>query len=89
MPEELLGAPPPEDVGVIDRVATGHHRVQQGQHLTAGPVRTGSVAEVDQLIDHGLHAQPFSQRGSRCQAGVRDGVVVIEGNDEPIRGVGR
>ena len=89
MPEDLLGAPRPEDIGVIDRVATGHHRVQQGQHLTAGPVVAGSVAEVDQLIDHGLHAQPFSQRGGQCQAGVSHGMVVIEGDDEPIRGVGR
>ena len=83
MPEDLLGAPRPEDIGVIDRVATGHHRVQQGQHLTAGPVRTGSVAEVDQLIDHGLHAQPFSQRGGQCQAGVGHGTAAQRQGPQP------
>ena len=89
MPEDLLGAPGPQHVGVIDGVAASHHRVQQGQHLTAGPVVAWSVAEVDQLVDHRLHPQPFSQRGGQCQAGVGDSVVVIEGDDEGIWGVRR
>jgi hypothetical protein len=82
MPEDLLGAPRPQHVSVIDRVAAGHHRVHQGQHLAAGPVVAGSVAEVDQLVDHGLHPQPFGQGSGQCQAGVGDRVVVIERDHE-------
>jgi hypothetical protein len=89
MPEDLLGASGPQHVGVVDRVATSHHRVQQGQHLAAGPVRTRPVAEVDQLVDHRLHTESFGQGGGQRQARVGDGVVVIEGDDEGIRGVRR
>jgi hypothetical protein len=89
VPEDLLGASGPQHVGVVDRVAPGHHRVQQGQHLAAGPVPTGSVAEVDQLVDHRLHTQPFGQGRGQRQARVGDGVVVIEGGNEGIGGVRR
>ena len=84
MPEDLLGAPGPQQAGVVDGVAGGHHRVQQGQHLAAGPVVAGSVAEVDQFVDDGLHPQAFGQGCGQCQAGVGDRVVVIEGDDEGI-----
>ena len=89
MPEDLLGAPGPQHVSVVDRVATGHHRVHQGQHLAAGPVVAGSVAEVDQFVDDGLHPQPFGQGCGQRQAGVGDRVVVIEGDDEGIGGMRR
>ena len=89
MPEHLLGACCAQHVSVIDHVTTGHHRVQQGQHLAAGPVVAGSVAKVDQLVDHCLHTQPFSQRCGQRQARVGDGVVVIEGDDEGAWGVRR
>ena len=89
MPEHLRRAARPEHVGVVDRVAAGHHRVQQGQHLAAGPVVAGSVAEVDLLVDHRLHTQPFGQGCGQCQAGVGDGVVVIEGDDEGAGGMRR
>jgi len=86
MPEDLLGAPGPQQAGVVDGVAGGHHRVQQGQHLAAGPVVAGSVAEVDQFVDDGLHPQAFGQGCGQCQAGVGDRVVVIEGDDEAAGG---
>jgi hypothetical protein len=89
VPEHLLGPCGAQHLSVIDRVATGHHRVQQGQHLTARPVVAGSAAEVDQLVHHGLHPQPFNQRCGQRQAGVGDGVVVIERDDEGAGGVRR
>jgi hypothetical protein len=61
MPEDFLGASRPQHVSVVDRVAAGHHRVQQGQHLAAGPVMPGSVAEIDQFVHDVLHTQPFGQ----------------------------
>ena len=79
MAEDLLGAPGPQHVSVVDRVAAGHHRVQQGQHLAAGPVVAGSVAEVDQ----------FGDGCGQRQAGIGDGVVVIEGDDEGTGGMRR
>jgi hypothetical protein len=89
MPQDLLGAPRAQHVSVVDRVAAGHHRVQQGQHLAAGPVVAGSVAEVDQLVDDVLHTQPFGQGCGQRQPGIGDGVVVIEGDDEGVWGVRR
>jgi len=89
MPEDLLGASGPQHVSVVDRVAAGHHRVQQGQHLAAGPVVAGPVAEVDEFVDDCLDIQVFGQGCGQHQAGVGDGVVVIEGDDEGVRGVRR
>jgi hypothetical protein len=50
--EDLAGGSGAQHVGVIDAVATGGQRVRQGQHLAAGPVMTGAITKVDQLVDH-------------------------------------
>ena len=59
-----------QHVGVVDAVATGHHRVHQGQHLAAGPVGAGAVAEVDQLIDQPPRS-PAARRAWRAAAARR------------------
>jgi hypothetical protein len=53
-----------QQVGVVDAVPTRQHRMDQGQQLTAGPVRASPLAKVDQLVGGLLDAEPLGQ-GSR------------------------
>jgi hypothetical protein len=73
-----------QQVGVVDAVPTRHQGVDQDQHLAARVSGTGAVAQVDQLVGQLLDAQPPGQRGGQQQAGVGDGVVVVEGDGEPV-----
>jgi hypothetical protein len=50
--EDLGGGPGAQHVGVVDAVGSGEDRVDQRQHLRAGPVGAGPAAEVDLLVDH-------------------------------------
>jgi hypothetical protein len=86
--EHGCGGPGAQHVGVVDAVAAGHQRMHQGQQLAAGPVCTGPLTKVDQLVDHLLDAQAVGQRSWQQQPGVGDRVVVIEGHAEGVGAVG-
>jgi hypothetical protein len=51
-------------------------------------MRTGAVAEVDQLVDHRLDPKPLRQRCRQEQASVGDCVVVVERHNKPGGAVG-
>jgi hypothetical protein len=85
--EHLAGSATAEQVGVVDAVPTRQHRVDQGQQLAAGPVRASPLAQVDQRIGGLPDAEPLGQGGGQQQAGVGDGVGVIEADVELVEGV--
>jgi hypothetical protein len=86
--EDLAGRASAQPVGVTDPLAPGQRGVDQGHGLVADVGRAGRLAEIDmgrqQLAEH----QPLGQAGGKDQAGVGDGMVVVEGDSDPIRAVG-
>jgi hypothetical protein len=87
--EHGRGGPGTQQLGVVDAVGSGDDRVQQGQHLAARLVGTGTAAEVDQPIGDRLDPQALSQRGGQQQRpGVGDRVVVVERDNKPGGAVG-
>jgi hypothetical protein len=59
--------------------------VDQGQQRAAGPVRASPLAQVDHLVHGLLDAQPLGQGGRQRQAGVGDGVGVVEAGVELVQ----
>jgi hypothetical protein len=51
-------------------------------------VRASPLAQVDQRIGGLLDPEPLGQGGSQQQAGVGDGVGIVEADVELVRGVG-
>ena len=88
MAQHAGGLPAAQQVGVVDTVPTRQHRVDQGQQLAPGPVRTSPLAQIDHLIGGLLDAQPLGQRGRQQQTGVGDGVSVVKAGVELIQDVG-
>ena len=88
MAEHGRGGPGAQHVSVVDAVATGHQRVQQGQHLAPRLVMAGTAAEVDQLIDDRLDAQALGERGGQQQPSLGDRVVVVEGDHQGVGTMG-
>jgi hypothetical protein len=86
--QHLAGGATAQQVGVVDAVPTRQHRLDQGQQLAAGPVRASPLAQVDQRIGGLLDAEPLGQGGRQQQAGVGDGVGVVEAGVELVQGVG-
>jgi len=82
------GLPAAQQVGVVDAVPTRQHRVDQRQQLAARVGRAWLAAQVDQLVGGLLDAQPLGQGGGQQQAGVGDGVGVVEADVELVQGVG-
>jgi hypothetical protein len=52
--------------------------------LAAGMGRAGPLAQVDQLVGGLLDAEPLGQGGGQQQAGVGDGVGVVEADVELV-----
>ncbi len=86
--EDLAGGAGAQPIGVTDPLAAGQRRVDQGHGLVADVGRAGRLAEIDmggeQLTEH----QPLGQAGGKDQAGVGDGMVIVEGDGDLIRAVG-
>jgi hypothetical protein len=87
--EHLRGLAGAQHVGVVDAVAAGRHRMQQGQDLPPGSVRARALAEVHQLIHDRLDPQLLGERGRQQQPGVGDRVVVVKGNHHGVGTVRR
>jgi hypothetical protein len=88
MAQHAGGLSAAQQVGVVDAVPTREQRVDQGQQLAAGPVRARPLAQIDQRIGGLLDPQPLGQGGRQQQAGVGDGVGVVEAGVELVQGVG-
>ncbi|MDQ2729874.1 MAG: recombinase family protein [Actinomycetota bacterium] len=87
MAEHLGGRPGPQQVAVVDRVATGEHRVDHRHRLVPhiGPARGG--AQIDMGVEQFAQAEVFGQGGGQDQPGVSHQVLIIEDHPSPVQAV--
>ena len=77
-----------QGIGVVDAVAAGERRGDQGQQLVAGVRPARCVTEVEVGVRQFTKAEPASERGGEQQARMVHEAVVIEGDVYPV-GVAR
>src|SRR5664280_1068836 len=87
VPEDPPGRTGAQDVGVVDAVGSGHHGVDESEHLAARQCVTRSVTEVDQLVGQLTHPESFRQRGHQCEPGAGHRPGVVEGHCKTRRTV--
>jgi len=85
--EDPIGGAGPQGVRVVDAVAAGEHRHDEGQELVAGVRRAGLGAEPDVLVDQLLEPEVLGQRGRQQEPSVGHQPVVVEGHLEPVEAV--
>jgi hypothetical protein len=86
--QHLAGGASAQPVGVVDPLAPRQGRVDKGHGLVAGVGRAGRLAEVDVGVDQLAEHEPLGQAGGKDQAGIGDGMVVVEGDGELIGAMG-
>ena len=79
----------PHPVRVLDAVATGQSRVDQGHRLEPDVGVPWPSTKVHGLVEELAQAEMIGQRRRLDQPRVGDGVVVIEGHQNPVRAVRR
>ncbi len=85
--EDLVGRGAAQDVGIVDEVPTGDHRVHQGHHLAPRKEVARAPTQVDAVVDHGFEAQVLGQRCGQHQASRGNRVVIVEGDCESVEAV--
>ena len=86
--EHPCGGTTAQQVGVVDAVGPGNHRVDEGCELAAGVGRAWPLAEADELVGGLLDTKTLAEGGGQQQPGVGDGVGVVEGDVELVERVG-
>jgi hypothetical protein len=86
--EDLAGGASAQPVGVVDPLAPRQGRVDKGHGLDADVGRAGRLAEVDVGVEQLAEQEPLGQAGGKDQAGISDGMVVVEGNGDLVRAMG-
>ena len=79
----------PHPVRVLDAVAIGQSRVDQGHRLEPDVGVPWPSTKVHVLVEELAQAEMIGQRRRLDQPRVGDGVVVIEGHQNPVRAVRR
>ena len=79
----------PHPVRILDTVATGQSRVDQGHGLEPDVGVPGLSTKVHVLVEELAQPEMISQRRRLDQTCVGDGMVVIEGHRNPVRAVRR
>ena len=79
----------PHPVRVLDAVAIGQSRVDQGHGLEPDVGVPGSSTKVHVLVEELAQSEMIGQRRWLDQPGIGDGMVVIEGHRNPVRAVRR
>jgi hypothetical protein len=87
MSEESTGRTRAQHVTVVDAVRSGHHGVDQGQHLAPGYRVIGHATKVDQLIGQLEGTQLLGQRGHHRQPRPGDPSVVVKCHPKARRSV--
>src|SRR5664280_2594308 len=67
VPEDPPGRTGAQDVGVVDAVGSGHHGVDESEHLADRQCVTRSVTEVDQLVGCLLYTSPSPRDRTRSR----------------------
>ena len=74
-------------VRVVDAVATGERREDEGQELVADVRPSGCGSEVQMLVDQLAQAQVLRQGGRQEQPRVGHQMVVVKGRVQAVQGV--
>jgi hypothetical protein len=86
--EDLAGGASAQPVGVVDPLPAGQGRVDKGHGLVADVGRAGRLAEVEVGVEQLAEPEPLGQAGGKDQAGIGDGMVVVEGDGDLVRAMG-
>ncbi len=78
----------PQGVGVVDAVAVGQGRVDEGHGLGAHVGVAGRVAQVDVVVEERQQAEMLGQGGRQDQPGVGHRMLVVEGHGHGVEAVG-
>ena len=87
MAEHRLRVPRPQGVGVIDRVAPGQRRVDEGHGLVPNVGAARRLPEVYVLVEQLQQTQVLGQCGRQHQSGVGHEMVVVEDHLTPVEAV--
>ena len=79
----------PHPVRVLDAVAIGQSRVDQGHGLEPDVGVPGPSTKVHVLVEELSQPEMIGQRRRLDQPGIGDGMVVVEGHRNPVRAVRR
>jgi hypothetical protein len=82
--EDRAGRPGPQRLDVVDAIATGEQRVDQGEQLATGPGRSRTITQINELVGELLDPEPLGQRRGQQQPRGGDGVIVIEGDVDGV-----
>ena len=88
MAEDLAGGASAQPVGIIDPLAPRQGRVDKGHGLDADVGCAGRLAKVDVGVEQLAEPEPLGQAGGKDQAGIGDGMVVVEGDGDLVRAMG-
>ena len=78
MPEHPIGLARAQGVGVVDALAAGDQRRDDGHGLVADIGPAGGSAEVDMVIEQIAQAEVLGQSGGQQEAGTGNRVVIVE-----------
>jgi len=86
--QHLPGGAGTQPVGITDPLTPGQGGVDQGHRLGAGVGRAGGVAEVEVGVEQLAEQESLSEAGGKQQPSVGDGMVIVEGDGDPVGAVG-
>ncbi len=78
-----------QHIGVIDAVAAGQRRVDEGHRLVADIGASRCIAEIDVLVEELTQPEVLGQCRRQHQAGVGHQTLVVEGHVETVETVAR
>lgn len=87
--EHRLGGARPQGIGIVDRVAPGQRRMDEGHGLVPNVGATRRIAEIDVLVEELSQSQMLRQGRRQHQASVGHQTLVVEGHVETVETVAR
>ena len=87
MTQHRGGRPGPQDIAIVDGVATSEDRVDHRHGLVADMGMTGGAAQIDMGLEEILKTEVSRQGGRGDQPGIGDQTIVVEDHLNAVQGV--